>query len=162
MSHIPFHPAPGFGELLPGEFVVPQNPITMAERGVSRVPHLAEFMPGTFSVPQNPIRNELAGMSSLRPGVKGLGCGGSGSCGCGGKESGSCGCSGGMSGLGDVSDFMAGLSTPVLIGGAVLLYLMFFGPGAKKRSSELAQAKSEYRKRVSGIKSKGRLRLSAA
>jgi hypothetical protein len=71
MSHIPFHPAPGLGDLLPGEFVVPQNPIRDA--GTALVPSavalaggrpykvakLGDLMPGKFTVPQNPIVTTL-------------------------------------------------------------------------------------------------------
>ena len=65
MSHILRHPAPGFGDLMPGWYSVPQNPIRdvgtalvpSANSGgqITRVPKLGELMPGAFSVPQNPL-----------------------------------------------------------------------------------------------------------
>lgn len=104
MPWLPFHPAPGFGDLVPGFFVVPQNPIR--DLGTPMVPsvqaatgnrpayraHLAELMPGRFAVPQNPLRFSLATVG-LSGGLNACGCGG----GCG-----SCGCASGtgLSGLG--------------------------------------------------------------
>lgn len=71
MSMLNFHPAPGLGDLLSGEFVVPQNPIRDA--GTPLVPSnvgltkgrpyklakLGELMPGKFAVPQNPLITTL-------------------------------------------------------------------------------------------------------
>lgn len=87
MPHIPFHPAIGFGELMQGWHVVPQNPIrdagtplvpsvqATAPNRVLRTPRLAELMPAAYSLPQNPLRAAL--------GVGRIGCGGG--CGCGGQ-----------------------------------------------------------------------------
>lgn len=101
MANLNIHPAPGFGDLTSGFFVVPQNPIQMAREGISRVPSLGEFMAAAFAVPQNPVLDysygdvrplgqgasnvafmdkKLAGMGM---GDCGCGCGGSGSCGMG-------------------------------------------------------------------------------
>ena len=91
MPHINRHPAPGFGDLMAGWFVVPQNPLRMNDPGTPLVPslqatapgrtlrkaRLAELMPGGFVVPQNPLRMALSG------GVGKVGCGCS-SGGCGG------------------------------------------------------------------------------
>lgn len=85
---IPVHPAPGLGDLLPGFFVVPQNPIrgastpvvasTSAKAGgaVVKVPSMGELMPGMFVVPQNPLRTALSSPpGSGVPGTKpGMGC----------------------------------------------------------------------------------------
>lgn len=80
MAQLNFHPAVGFGDLMPGWHVVPQNPIltggtplvpsiqATAPGRVMRRGKLAELMPGGFSVPQNPLRQALGGM--------GCGCGG--------------------------------------------------------------------------------------
>lgn len=90
---INYHPAPGLGDLLPGFFVVPQNPVRDAEGplvpsvqalaagAVLKKPHMGDFLPATFAVPQNPIRKSLA---SNMNGLNGLGCGcaGTGGCGC--------------------------------------------------------------------------------
>lgn len=95
MAMINQHPAPGLGDLLPGFYVVPQNPIKEA---VTYVPRIGEILPGSFPVPQNPIKDYMSGRLNLigrEPGVQGTVNGVSG-CGCGG----SCG---GCGGLGDIS-----------------------------------------------------------
>lgn len=78
MAHLNFHPAPGFGDLLPGFFVVPQNPIrgastpmvpsVQAAAGgqVVRVPHVGDLLPGQFPVPQNPIRAAMGGLGAYQ------------------------------------------------------------------------------------------------
>ncbi len=123
MSHLPFHPAPGLGDMAPGWFALPQNPLTQSDSTVLvptiqatapgrvvRFPTLADLVQASFAVPQNPVRTELA-MSMA--GLKGLGCGGMG-CGCPGF-----GCDGGkdfyaLNGLGQtpgtdpVSQWLAG------------------------------------------------------
>lgn len=94
MPHLPFHPAIGFGDLMDGWFVVPQNPIRDAgtplvpslqatqPNRVMRRARLAELMPGGFTVPQNPLRMAL-GMGKM-----GCGCSSGGSsCGGGGGSS---------------------------------------------------------------------------
>ena len=88
MPHIPFHPAIGFGDLMAGWFVVPQNPIrdagtplvpflqATAPNRVMRKARLAELMPGGFTVPQNPLRMALnGGMSKVGCGCSSGGCG---------------------------------------------------------------------------------------
>lgn len=87
MPHLPFHPAIGFGDLMSGWHIVPQNPIRDAgtplvpslqatqPNRVMRKARLAELMPGQFTVPQNPLRLALGG------GVGKVGCGCSGGCG---------------------------------------------------------------------------------
>ena len=64
------HPSPGFGDLLPGFFVVPQNPLSQK---AGYIPTIGDLLPSRFAVPQNPliaaIRNNLSGLS-------GCGCGG--------------------------------------------------------------------------------------
>lgn len=93
MANLNIHPAPGLGDLTQGFFVVPQNPLQLAQEGVSRVRTLGEFMNGSFVVPQNPlmdyVANRVRPLGQGGPGLAGLGCGGD--CGCGG----SCGCGGG-------------------------------------------------------------------
>lgn len=72
------------GELLPGFFVVPQNPIwdnksrsvaPMGFAGAKYIPHIGELLPGRFSVPQNPliaqIRKGMAGMGGCCSGCDG-------------------------------------------------------------------------------------------
>lgn len=86
MSQIGFHPAPGLGDLAPGFFVVPQNPLrndatvlvpsVQASAGgrMVRKPHIGDLIPGSFVVPQNPVRRNLAtGMMGLGGGM-GCGC----------------------------------------------------------------------------------------
>lgn len=69
-----YHPAAGLGDLLPGSFVVPQNPIEAGQ--VKYIPKIGDILPARFAVPQNPL------IAALRKGVSGLGgccCGGEGS-----------------------------------------------------------------------------------
>ena len=143
MSHIPFHPAIGFGDLLPGSFAVPQNPVRDAGTPLvpsrkmmtgGRVPHIGDLLPGKFPVPQNPIRSAITqghNLGSPAGSLAGLGCGGScgGSCG-GGVDTngGGCGCSR-RNGMGDLSSWLAAdngfgsvqLPNWVWIGGAFAL-----------------------------------------
>lgn len=138
MAMLNYHPAPGLGDLLPGFYVVPQNPITDA---TTYVPRIGEILPGKYAVPQNPIKDYMSGRLNLigrEPGVPGTinGKGVSG-CGCGGT-------CGGCGGLGDLSmdfskiqaDFSAGnygqifqdsvFGVPVwaIAGGLALLFFM--------------------------------------
>lgn len=103
MPMLNFHPAPGLGDLLPGWFDVPQNPIrpdstalvptvrAAVGNRVTRKPTMGELLPGTmFTVPQNPVMQNMAGsgLAGFTPGrfsvpqtsvgMGGLGCG----CGC--------------------------------------------------------------------------------
>lgn len=119
-GNINVHPAPNraLGELMPGWYDVPQNPIMAAKYGIGYTPTLGEIMPGNFVVPQNPIADYASGSVlplGVQPGAPGklngtliggagagasagMGCG----CGCGGGST--CACGGhGISGLGDVS-----------------------------------------------------------
>lgn len=79
MANVAFHPAPGLGDLLPGWFTVPQNPV---KDGVSYVPSIGEILPGSFAVPQNPVKDytngqvKLIGQSSPPSSSNGCGCGG--------------------------------------------------------------------------------------
>jgi hypothetical protein len=132
MPHIPFHPAIGFGDLMAGWMVVPQNPIRDAGtplvpslQGLAagrpvRIPHVGELMPGQFAVPQNPLRDAL--------GMGGLGCG-------------SCGIGYPGYGMGDVSTWLndSTLSDSVsfpnwmILGAAGLAFLWLAPFGGKKR-----------------------------
>lgn len=86
------HPAPGLGDLLPGFYVVPQNPV----QPVKYIRGISEILPGSFPVPQNPVKDYTRGRTKLiGQGVSGCGCGGS----CGG-----CGAKGQLNGVG-VGDF---------------------------------------------------------
>lgn len=150
MSHIPFHPAPGLGDLLPGCYVVPQNPIQAATRGIEYVPHVGELMPGSFVVPQNPLRNELMGYSSVRPAAptaevvaEMVALSGLGRCGCSGGscEQGFCGCGGGM---GQIPGLPA--IPPVLLyaAGGLLVLWMFSRPGGKEFRERRSKLRQEY------------------
>lgn len=109
MSMINYHPAPGLGDLLPGFYVVPQNPI----QSTTYVPRIGEILPGSYAVPQNPIKDYMAGRLNLigrEPGVPGKVNGkpvGVSGCGCGGTCG---GCSGG-GGLGDISSDFSKISS---------------------------------------------------
>src|ERR1700689_2411178 len=77
---MPFHVAPGLGDMAPGWFALPQNPLTMGASTVLvptmgatapgrrvKTPHLADLVAGSFAVPQNPVRANLAaGLAALR------------------------------------------------------------------------------------------------
>jgi hypothetical protein len=143
MANLNIHPAPGMGDLTSGFFVVPQNPVTMATEGISRVPTLGEFMSAAFVVPQNPFLAYVSGA------VKPLGQGGMGDCGCGCGGHGSCG--GGMGAL-DLSS-LTSLATEDSLGfgapnwayaaGALALYLFAFG--GSTGPSRVGRARRAYR-----------------
>jgi hypothetical protein len=76
------HPAPGFGDLIPGFFVVPQNPIVDNKSralmpygfagDIGYVPKFGDLMPSRLAVPSNPL------IRALRAGMSGCCCGGDG------------------------------------------------------------------------------------
>jgi len=102
MAFTNYHPAPGLGDLLPGFYVLPQNPIRDAiPSPTGMVASLSAAYGGRpvqirgtgdliasapFAVPQNPIRAALSGLNDLaygtyvvpqnpmRPGISGLAC----------------------------------------------------------------------------------------
>jgi len=100
-GNIHSHPAPGLGDLMPGWFALPQNPMT---DGVSYTPGIGDILAtGGYTVPQNPIRDYTKGQVSIigqqngpGPGMlngepvsmtagnTGMGCGCGGACGGGG------------------------------------------------------------------------------
>lgn len=74
MANMGIHPAPGLGDLLPGWFDVPQNPIKDA-RPVTVTPRIGDIVAGTnvsFVVPQNPLKSYASG--NVRPLGTGMGC----------------------------------------------------------------------------------------
>src|SRR5579863_8168943 len=84
--NLAYHPAPGLGDLLPGFYVVPQNPLKQSAP-VTYTPGIGDLVEGSavnFVVPQNPLKSYISG--KVRPlgtgmGACGCGCGGSGGCG---------------------------------------------------------------------------------
>jgi hypothetical protein len=120
MAGINRHPAPGLGELQPGWFVVPQNPM---DGPVSYVQGIGDILAtGGFAVPQNPVVSRSSGVIQpigTQPGAKAMingkavsgGVSGMG-CGCG-TSAGSCGCGGGM---GDISAEFTQFSTDLTNG----------------------------------------------
>jgi len=155
------HPAIGLGELLPGWFAVPQNPM---DGPVTYIRGIGDILgTGGFTVPQNPVVSRASGVIqpigtapgqpaqlNNKPVTSGMGCG------CSGK---SCECSG----LGDISaeftqlttdltsgNFVQALSTDTLFGLPVWGYvvavaaLMFVGgekhsyAGRTKRAARAA------------------------
>ena len=159
--HLPFHPAPGFGDLLPGSFVVPQNPIrdagtalvpsVQAKTGnqVTRVPHLADLLPASFDVPQNPLRDALLSASVVKTqSTKGMGC---------------VGCMAGIDGMGSMGDLSASVSNvstwlttplfsigsfgvaPWMLGAAGIGAYMLFSPGGSSYRSESRALRSQHR-----------------
>ncbi len=93
MAQLNYHPAPGMGDLLPGFYVVPQNPV----QPVKYIRGISEILPGSFPVPQNPVKDYTRGQTKLigQNGMSGCGCG------CGGGSS--CGQINGIKGVGDLS-----------------------------------------------------------
>lgn len=149
MAHIGYHPAPGLGELIPGSYVVPQNPIVAA----SYIPHMGELLPATFVVPQNPLIAALAtpagtGMPNNTRGMAyGSGMSGLGGCGCRG---GMCGC--GMSGLGLFEDPM----TLALLAGGLILAMWMVTPGGATYHRERERLRETYQRGVRRLKSESR------
>ena len=119
MGNLHVHPAPGLGDLLPGWYAVPQNPITRAATGVKYTPSIGDILPVTFVVPQNPIKDYTAGQvkmigqnGSSKPtgGNVGVGCACGGTCGgCGGQG-------GGGGGMGDISTDLSAMMTDITTG----------------------------------------------
>jgi len=156
------HPAPGLGALVPGFFVVPQNPIDDANgggmRGVGYIPHIGELLAAQFDVPQNPLRTNALAKSPF-----GCGCGG----GCGGKGA-SCSCGQvSINGIGALSfpdlgnlNFSpsaiiggtAGMSTYLVLAGAGLLAMSLLSRGTGYREA-VSGARKRYPRRVSRLAS---------
>lgn len=150
-----FHPSPGLGDLLPGWFVVPQNPIRQDSTvlvpsvqasvpgRIARKPHMGDFLPATFAVPQNPI------IKNLNTGMGGLASMG---CGCGTPTCGS-GNSYGMSGfdVSSVTDWasamspVGGLPNWALYGGAAALAWVVLMPGGGEYRAKKRALASQYR-----------------
>ena len=148
MPMINFHPSPGLGELLPGWFIVPQNPITaaMGVRPVlGRVPKMGELVRAHWTLPQNPLINSLAtvgkpyGMSSLNC----AGCDDRVSLGSLGEFN-----------LSDLTNSLSQNKTLLLWGGAalILFLILMSRPGKSAYQQAMSEAKESYRKRVSEIK----------
>jgi hypothetical protein len=125
-ANIHIHPAPGLGELMPGWFAVPQNPIDFAKNGVSYTPGIGDILPASFVVPQNPIMDyvngnvKLIGQGSGAPkgGNVGTAKGSGMGCGCGGTCG---GCGGGSghnhgTGMGDISTDFSNMVTDITTG----------------------------------------------
>lgn len=74
------HPAPGLGDMMPGWYAVPQNPITSggtAPQPVTVKSSIGDILRGQYAVPQNPIVSQVTG--NVRPLATGMGMG----CACG-------------------------------------------------------------------------------
>lgn len=156
MSQIGFHPAPGLGDLAPGFFVVPQNPLrndstvlvpsVQASAGgrMVRKPHIGDFVAATFVVPQNPVRRNLA------TGMMGLG----GGCGMGGMGCGQSYNPYGLQGL-DLSSITTWAQQPSFISASVPNWLLYGGaaaaayfllmPGGKEYRQKSRALRSQYR-----------------
>jgi len=164
MAQLSVHPAPGLGDLLPGWFAVPQNPV---EGGVSYTPGIGDILPAVYVVPQNPLKDYTAGRVALigqqsnTPGqLNGQKVGGCG-CGCGG--SGACG---GHGGMGDIStdfsqfttdltsgNFSQALQDPILgvpssmwMVGVAAAFLLFSGSTGPSRYQRARSAYAAYRR----------------
>lgn len=163
---MPFHPAPGLGDLVGGFFVVPQNPIMDAgtpmvpsvqaqyPNRITRRPRMGDLVAASFVVPQNPLWPNAQPMSQA-----GLGC---------------ASCSGanfyGMSGLGQsfsavwtdvtsgnfsqgVTDFTSWIGESTIISGlpnwgilaAGAVALMLFMPSGSEYRQKSKALRSQYR-----------------
>ena len=180
MAFTNIHPAPGMGELMPGFFVVPQNPITMAQTGMGYFARMGELLPGSFSVPQNPI------VSNFKTGMQGmgtLGCAGQPGCTAGFTGALSGGSIGelvdghfvvpqnplrtGMGGLGEFDASMLnpaswGMGTFAIVGIGLFLIFMSGRPGRSQKSADLRSAKYAYEARKSEIGSTYKTRAGHA
>ena len=115
-GNLSIHPAPGLGDLLPGWYAVPQNPVDIGLSGIGYTSGIGEILPGSFAVPQNPLKDYTAGRVRLI----GQQSSSSGSlngspthdCGCGG----SCGGCGSGSGMGTLSTDFSQLTTDLSSG----------------------------------------------
>jgi hypothetical protein len=154
------------GDLLPGYFVVPNNPITSAAggpgaTGIGRVAHVGELMPASFVVPENPLMNALvtvgrgpASQKSLSGLGGGCGCTGLG-CGCGDRMS--------LSGLGEFNmDSVTqnlnpanwSATTMAMVGGGVLLLILMMRPGGSEYKAAVTRAKADYQSTIASIRKK--------
>ena len=148
MPNCPFHPAPGLGDLVPGMFVVPMNPITAASGGVTYVPRIGDLVRAHYTVPMNP----------LVPGMSG--------CGCPYRDAGM-----GALDLGAAWDSVTttvgsvwdsaksaigatGVNPWVLGGAAAVVALLLFRPGGSEYSRAMSAAKSRYREEVGRIRAR--------
>lgn len=151
MANLNIHPAPGFGDLTSGFFVVPQNPIQMAREGISRVPSLGEFMAAAFAVPQNPVLDYSYGdVRPLGQGASNVALlnkkfGGMGDCGCGCGGGGGCGM--GALDLSAVTDFAqadtlgVGIPNWGVAAAAVIGYMFLFGTAGGTGRSRYSRAR---------------------
>lgn len=141
MNHIGIHPAPGIGDMLPGWWAVPQNPITAAAAKYN--PRMGELLPGSFVVPQNPI------LASLSHGVN------NSSMGCA-----SCQYTRNNMGMGDLGYFDSWSPTAwtwqewATVGVGVLLVLSMLRPGQSQYKAAVSSAKDQYRKAVASARAK--------
>lgn len=177
MPHLGFHPAPGLGDLMPGSYVVPNNPFHPASLNpspVGRVPSIGELLPAKFPIPFNPIVHHrgVGGVSTR------------------GFSYGSRlydwylpykGAVMALSPYTTPSHFPAGWDLPptrravtlgshhgmgflpvggtgsiLVLGGAVILLLLLLRPGGSEYRQEMDKAKMEYRAKVRSIKQKHR------
>jgi hypothetical protein len=159
MAHLGRHPAPGLGELIPGWFSVPSNPIIPP----TYIPHIGELLPASFPIPQNPLIAAVMSPPGYGlPNQSGLGCGCAPGCGsgmCGGAQgmaglSGDCGCIGGMCGCG-MGQFADPMSLALLAGGVILL-LWLWTPGGREHREAQARLLKTYQRQSAYLKAKAR------
>lgn len=143
------------GELVPGRFPIPQNPITAAE-AIAYGPGMGELVAGRFAVPQNPLLGRGLGCGCQRDGMGTLDFSSA-------WESLSAGAS---SAWESASSITGGVNPWILGGGLAVLGLLLFRPGGSEYRRAMSAAKSKYRDEVSRIKSRyprvaGRARRAA-
>jgi len=138
MPIVNYQLAPGIGELMPGMFAVPQNPMMRAAGMMIRQPRLGELMPGYFTVPQNPLLAELNGNGGITNKAKQNELG---SCGCGCNGAGGCG-------MGSLGMFDP-MTLAMLAGGAVLLFMLMSPGGSEYRRKRAALTAKQKEDRLS-------------
>ena len=150
MPYLSFHPAPGVGDLLPGWFVVPQNPI----KPVTMQQNMGDFLPAQFAVPQNPINNNAI-LKTLAVGVN------TAAMGCASCQYRAANLNGmGGLGLGDLGYFTSfdpttwGMAEWATIGIGAFILFGAFRPSGSEYQKAVAAAKAQYRDAVTKAKTR--------
>ena len=158
MAYTSTHPAPGLGQMLPGWFAVPQNPMGGASPRYQ--PSMGEIVGASFVVPQNPLVRAMAQgvMPDQGKGLMGTGfpkddC----VCGCGGGG----GCGGGMGSLtDDLSGYFEQAKTYATDGGtgtlvtvAVVGLILWSTLGGSAYKDRAAALRAEYSMKARQLKS---------
>ena len=151
MPFINVHPAPGLGEMLPGWYVVPNNPF-QPRKPVAIGKGMGLMLPASTPIPQNPLIDTLktVGMPAGQTGKVGV-----------------------INGLGviDLERYAEKLdprswsmNTWLIIGGALLIVLLMTRKGASRYEYKAAkaEAKAQYYSALAAAKKKHPTFIGAA